>query len=198
MKNLRYILITIILVFLCWVPLKSQISQVYCSGGTCNPLIVASTGGNQIAIATTGSNSTIINTGGNLTLGAGASSLWTFSGSTGGLSAIGNYTITPGGYATATNCTTSACGAATGGATIISSAGTGVTINTTNVTANSEIIVTRDNSLSARLGTTCNTQTTAVLGEARVVLRTAATSFVVALDVAPTINPICFDWFIVN
>ncbi len=102
------------------------------------------------------------------------------------------------GYLTTANCSTTACSSATAGSTIIAAGATTATIATTSVTANSEIHVTEDSSLGARLGVTCNTQASTLLGAPTVTTRTAATSFVVGLDVAPTSTPRCFSWGITN
>lgn len=122
------------------------------------------------------------------------------SGTTTGLT-VGTVTgtsSTMAGYATAVNCSTTACAAASAGATIIAAAATTVTISTTAITANSQVLVSEDASLGTRLGVTCNTQSSLVLGTPRVTTRTAATSFVVSIDVGPTTNPMCLNWWIVN
>ena len=116
-------------------------------------------------------------------------------------------TITPGlfkaiAYGTNTNCSSSAapaaCSAAPAGSVVIAASATTVTVNTTAVTANSQIILQRDNSLGTKLSVTCNTQSSLVLGQPYVSARTAATSFVITLDVAPTTNPMCISYMIVN
>jgi len=111
--------------------------------------------------------------------------------------------ITTAKYKTLTNCadgtaTPADCAAAPAGAVIISATATSVVVNTTAVTADSNIILTRDDGLGTRLGVTCNTQSTLVLGTPRVTARTAATSFTVSIDVAPTTNPMCLSYLIFN
>lgn len=105
-------------------------------------------------------------------------------------------------YSTTTNCADSAgaaaCGAASAGAVVIDAAATSVVVSTTAVTANSQIFVQDDSSLSTRLSVTCNTQALTVLGPPRVTARTAATSFTISIDVGPTTNPLCLNFFIVN
>jgi len=105
-------------------------------------------------------------------------------------------------YATGTNCSSSAspavCAAAPAGSAVIAAAATNVVVNTTAVTANSQILVTEDQGLGTKLSVTCNTQSLLVLGPPRVTARTAGTSFTVAVDVAPTANPLCFGFQIVN
>lgn len=103
-------------------------------------------------------------------------------------------------YLTTTNCSSGAgtCVAAPAGSVTVAAAATTVTVATTVVTANSQIILTRDNSLGTKLSVTCNTQSSLVLGDAYVSARTAGTSFVITLDVAPTTNPLCLSYLIVN
>ncbi len=90
-------------------------------------------------------------------------------------------------YLTDTNCSSSAspavCAAAAAGSAVIAAAATTVVVNTTQVTANSQIIVTEDQSLGTKLSVTCNTQSLLVVGTPRVTARTAATSFTVGVDV---------------
>jgi hypothetical protein len=118
----------------------------------------------------------------------------------GPLTVIGG--TTAGVYYTNTNCSSSAspavCGAAPGGSVVIAAAATTVTVNTTAVTANSQIILTRDNSLGTKLGVTCNTQSSLVLGTPYPTVRVAGTSFTIGLDVAPTTNPLCVGYLVVN
>jgi hypothetical protein len=116
---------------------------------------------------------------------------------------IGPTSTTAALYKTTTNCadgtaTPADCAAAPAGAVIISAAATSVVVNTTAVTATSRIMVTRDNSLGTELSVTCNTQSDLVLGTARVTAKTAATSFTIAIDVAPTTDPACYTYLIFN
>lgn len=101
---------------------------------------------------------------------------------------------------TATNCSSSSgtCAAASAGSVSIAAAATTVTVATTAVTANSQVIVTRDDSLGTKLGVTCNTQSSLVLGAPRVTARTGATSFVITIDVGPTTNPMCLSYQVIN
>lgn len=100
---------------------------------------------------------------------------------------------------TPTNCTSSAapavCAAASAGSVVIAAAGTTVTVNTTLVTANSQIFLTEDSSLGTKLSVTCNTTTGRLY---TVTTRTAATSFVITASAAPVTNPACLSYFIVN
>lgn len=101
-----------------------------------------------------------------------------------------------GAIGTATNCASSGgtCSTASAGASSIAAAATTVTVATTRVTANSQIILTFDSSLGARLGITCNT----TFQQPYVVTRTAATSFVVNVASGPVTNGLCFNWAIFN
>lgn len=100
-------------------------------------------------------------------------------------------------YQTATNCSSSAspavCGSAAAGMFVLPAAATSVTVNTTAVTANSEILVFNDDSLGTRLSVTCNTGIDNVLVSARV----AATSFTITGS-APVTNPNCYSYLIIN
>jgi hypothetical protein len=84
------------------------------------------------------------------------------------------------------------------GAAAVPAAATTVVVNTTTVTANSSIIVVEDQSLGTQLSVTCNAQSLLVLGSPRVTARSVGTSFTVGVDVGPTINPLCFNYWIVN
>ena len=105
-------------------------------------------------------------------------------------------------YGTFTNCASSAspavCSAAPAGAAVIAAAATSVVVNTTAVTANSQILVVQDQSLGTRLSVTCNTQSDLVVGTPEVSARSAGTSFTVIVPVAPTTDPLCFNYLIVN
>lgn len=100
---------------------------------------------------------------------------------------------------TTTNCSSSAapavCSSASAGSVVIAAAGTTVTVNTTAVTANSQIFIQEDSSLGTKLSVTCNTTTTR---DYYVTARTAATSFQITASAAPVTNPACLSYFIVN
>lgn len=101
-------------------------------------------------------------------------------------------------YNTVTNCSDSAgaaaCVAAAAGSVVIDAAATSVVVSTTAVTANSQIFVQYDSSLGTRLSVTCNT-TPAIPA---VTARTAGTSFTITVPVAPSVNPACYSYVIVN
>lgn len=89
------------------------------------------------------------------------------------------------------------CGALAAGMVAIPTGGT-LQVNTTAATADSTILFLRDNSLGTKLGVTCNTQSSLVLGTAYVTARTNNTNFTLALDVTPTANPVCGTYLIFN
>lgn len=101
-------------------------------------------------------------------------------------------------YNTTANCTSSAspavCSAASAGSVVIAAAATTVTVNTTAVTADSQIFVQFDSSLGTKLSVTCNTTYAAPI----VTARTAATSFAFDVGAAPVTNPACFSYWILN
>jgi hypothetical protein len=101
---------------------------------------------------------------------------------------------------TTTNCAVSsaspgACGSAAAGAFGVPATVATYVINTSAVTANSEIFLQFDESLGTRLGVTCGT-TVPTTGPA-VTARTAGTSFTVALTASAT-NYACYNYRIVN
>ena len=69
-----------------------------------------------------------------------------------------------------------------------------VVVTTTAVTASSLIFVTADSTIASNCA-----PGTANVGELRVSLRTAGTSFTVASQTAPSNpNKLCFNWWIIN
>ena len=101
-------------------------------------------------------------------------------------------------FGSETNCSSSTgpavCAAAAAGSVIIPAAGTDVTVNTTAVTANSQIFVVFDQSLGTKLGVTCNSTT----ANPHIGARVAGTSFTIHANVSPVTNPACFSYFIIN
>jgi len=119
---------------------------------------------------------------------------------TNGLIAIFDTSITvSGSYSISSNCASSAspavCGGGSMGAVVIAAGATTVQVNTTAVTANSEILLQEDDSLGARLSVTCNTTS---LGATKISARVAGTSFTITTAVAPTTNPACLNFVIFN
>jgi hypothetical protein len=101
--------------------------------------------------------------------------------------------------ATSANCSSSAspavCGSDGAGSVVIAAAGTTVQVNTTAVTANSQIMLQEDRSLGTKLGVTCNT----TAGRTYMVsARTAGTSFTISASGAPSATPACLSYVIVN
>jgi hypothetical protein len=103
------------------------------------------------------------------------------------------------GVKTATNCNSSAspavCAAASAGSVAIANPATTVVVNTTAVTANSQVFVFEDSSLGTRLGVTCNTSTGRTY---TVSARTAATSFTITASATPGANNACLSYLVVN
>ncbi len=88
-----------------------------------------------------------------------------------------------------------ACSTYPSGAVALAAAGTTLTVNTSAVRDNSQIIITPDSSLGTKLGVTCNT---AAIPSYVVSARTASTSFQITVAVAPVTNPFCFSYFIIS
>lgn len=109
-----------------------------------------------------------------------------------------NGTLVAAAYNSGTNCNSSAspavCGSAIAGSVALASGGTTLVVNTTAVTANSQILLTDDSSLGTRLSVTCNT----TIPTSSVSARTAGTSFTITVAAAPVTNPACFSYLIVN
>lgn len=103
-------------------------------------------------------------------------------------------------YRSASNCSSSAspavCGSAPAGSFVIAALGTSVTVNTTAVTANSQILLQEDSSLGTKLGVTCNTGI--IASPPIITARTAGTSFTVGISLGLATNPVCFSFFLVN
>lgn len=103
------------------------------------------------------------------------------------------------GFTSATNCASAAspavCSSAAAGAVAIANPATTITVNTSRVTANSQIFVFEDSSLGTRLGVTCNS----TLGRTyQVTARTASTSFVITASATPAANSACLNYLVVN
>lgn len=99
---------------------------------------------------------------------------------------------------TTTNCSSSAspavCGSAAAGSVVVAAAATTEVVNSTAVTANSQIQLTFDSSLGTKLAVTCNT----TVVQPTVSARTGGTSFTITVPTAPTTNPACFSYSILN
>lgn len=86
------------------------------------------------------------------------------------------------------------CAASAAGAVTIAAGATTKVVNTTAVTANSQILLTFDSSLGTKLGVTCNT----TLATPYVTARTPGTSFTITVGSAPAANPACYSYSILN
>lgn len=106
-------------------------------------------------------------------------------------------------YKTATNCSNAAspavCGSAAAGAVAVPTGITSVVlvVNTTAVTANSQITLTSDDSLTIA-ATTCNSTLATLVGGLAVTARTAGTSFTITYNGTIATNPLCVSYSIVN
>jgi hypothetical protein len=104
-----------------------------------------------------------------------------------------------GSFGTISNCSSSAtpavCGSAPAGSVAMPTGGSTLVVNTSAVTANSQIFITEDSSLGTKLGITCNTNTGRVY---TVNARTAGTSFTIKSSANPAGNKACLSYFIVN
>jgi hypothetical protein len=90
---------------------------------------------------------------------------------------------------------TASCGSAAAGSVAIAAGQTKVTVQTTAVTANSQIILTEDSSLGERLGLVCNR----TLGRTyAVTTRTKGRSFVIESSMAPASAPACISFTVLN
>lgn len=102
-------------------------------------------------------------------------------------------------YNTTTNCSdgagAAACGAAVTGAFVMDAGGTTVTVSTTAVTANSNIVIQENSALGTRLSATCNTT---IARSYAITTLTAGTSFVVTASAAPVTNPACLHYLFVD
>jgi hypothetical protein len=107
--------------------------------------------------------------------------------------------VEPGVIATNANCSSSAspaaCGSAGAGSVAIAGGATTLVVDTSAVTANSQIMLQEDSSLGAKLSVTCNT----TAGRTYTVsARTAGTSFTITSSSAPATNPACLSYVIIN
>ena len=108
-------------------------------------------------------------------------------------------------FKTTTNCSSSAspavCGSASSGSVALPAAGGDQTlvVDTTAVTANSQIKLQEDLSLATLLGVTCDVSTLASPSALVVTARTAGASFTIEdYDDTTTTNPICVSYTITN
>lgn len=111
--------------------------------------------------------------------------------------------LAPGTVSTGSNCISAAspavCGTASAGSIAIpTGAGSTLTVNTTAVTANSQIFIYPDDTLGTRLGVTCNSTIATLAGGSAITARTAGTSFTLTFNGTIAANPVCVGFLIVN
>lgn len=105
-------------------------------------------------------------------------------------------------FTSATNCSSSAspavCASAAAGSVALPT-GTNPTlqVNTSAVTANSQILLQVDESLGTKLSVTCNT-TVSTLLDPVVTARSAGASFTFTIGATIAVNPACISYFIIN
>jgi hypothetical protein len=120
-----------------------------------------------------------------------------------GAIAIQNQPLSGSTYFTSSNCSSSAspavCGSAAAGNVVIAAGATTVTVDTTTVTAQSQIFVQSDDTLGAKLGVACNSTLSTLTGGLSIISRKAGTSFQISTNgTAPAKNPLCISYHIVN
>ncbi len=107
--------------------------------------------------------------------------------------------ITFGSIGTASNCNSTAspavCASAAAGSVAMPSGTDTLVVNTSAITANSQIFITEDSSLGSRLGITCNTTVSRTYA---VSARTSGTSFTIKSSNNPVTNKACLSYMIVN
>jgi hypothetical protein len=107
-------------------------------------------------------------------------------------------------YNTLTNCASSAspavCGSAAGGSVVIPTGTTSSTlqVNSTAVTANSQILFYPDDSLGTRLGVTCNSTLATLAGGSFISARVSGTSFTITFNGSILTNGVCGSFLIFN
>jgi hypothetical protein len=103
---------------------------------------------------------------------------------------------------TVSNCSSATspaiCGSASAGSFVIAPSTTTVTVNTTAVTANSQILLQPDTSLGSKLAVTCNADAAIANFAPIVSARTAGTSFAVTITGSVATSPACYSYVIFN
>jgi hypothetical protein len=102
-------------------------------------------------------------------------------------------------FGTLSNCSSvvspAKCGSAPAGSFVLVAGSTTARVNTTAVTANSQILVIEDSSLGAKLGVSCNKTT----GRTYMITdRAAGISFAITSNFAPTDRPACLSFQVLN
>lgn len=115
-----------------------------------------------------------------------------------------NNAITAPKLLTASNCASAAapavCGSASAGSVLIPTGTTSstLTVNTTQVTANSQIVFYPDDTLGTRLSTTCNSTLSTLVGGSFISARTPGTSFTITFNGTILTNGVCGSFVITN
>ena len=105
---------------------------------------------------------------------------------------------------TSSNCSSSAspavCGSAAAGSVAIPTGVTSVAlqVNTTAVTANSQVFLFPDDSLGTKLSVTCNSTLATLVGGLAITARSAGASFTVTYNGTIAANPLCVSYLVVN
>jgi len=90
---------------------------------------------------------------------------------------------------------TASCGTAAAGSIAIAPGQTKVTVQTSAITGNSEVILTEDSSLGERLRVACNTRAGRTYA---VRARTIGKGFVIESSAAPESTPACLSFYVIN
>jgi hypothetical protein len=103
------------------------------------------------------------------------------------------------GIGTAANPSVVSCGTAAAGSFSCATNASGgkCQVNTTAVTANSQLFVIEDATLGPKLGVTCNTSAAVIPTSRLIAARSAGAGFTITLGTVNT-HPACFSYFIVN
>lgn len=88
-----------------------------------------------------------------------------------------------------------ACGSAPAGSITLPNGSNTIIVNTTAITPNSQVFITEDPSLGARLGVTCNTNTNRSYS---ISARVPGTSFTIKSNINPSQTHACLNYLIVN
>ena len=107
-----------------------------------------------------------------------------------------------GSLGTTSNCSSAsspaACGQASSGSFVIAAGSNSTTVITAAVTANSQILITPDASLSAKLGVACNNNPATAFAPFGITARTPGHSFTLSLAANPASAPTCYSFTIIN
>jgi hypothetical protein len=110
--------------------------------------------------------------------------------------------LTAGTLGTSANCSSAAaqpnCGQAASGSIAIPAGVSSVTVVTSAVTANSQILVTPDASLSAKLNISCNRNPAQAFAPFGITARTPGRSFTLAIAATAEGSPNCYSYSIIN